>query len=127
LCREGGAVGGSRGSAVCAVGLLEARFDSVGEVGGQDFVVDAGLDYGIFDREDDFAALEKIAGHPVGGAQIYFVFAAVGKVEDAGVLEEATYDGADANAAGKTFDTGAKNAEAADDEVDFDSGVGSVV
>ena len=61
--------------------------------------MDAGLGGGVADREDDFAALEEIAGHPVGGAEIDFVVAAVGEVEDARVLKEAADDGADANAA----------------------------
>ena len=83
---------------VGAVGLLQAGLDGVGEVGGQNFVVDAGLGGGIADGEDDFAALEEIARHPVGRAEIDFVVAAVGEVEDARVLEEAADDGADANA-----------------------------
>ena len=110
-----------------AVGLLDAGFDGVGEIGGKDLVVDAGFDGGIADGEGDFAAFEEIARHPVGGAEVDFVVAAVGEVEDAGVLEEAADDGADADAAGQALDAGAEDAEAADDEVDFDAGIGGVV
>ncbi len=60
------------GAEVAAVGLLDAGFDGVGEVGGQDFVVDTGASGGVADGEDDFAALEKIAGHPVGGSRDRF-------------------------------------------------------
>ena len=86
------------GAAIGSVELLEAGLDGVGEVGGQDLVVDAGLDGGIADGEDHFAAFEEIARHPVGRAEVDFVVAAVGEVEDAGVLEEAADDGADADA-----------------------------
>ena len=88
-----------RGAQVGAVGLLEAGLDGVGQIGGKNFVVDARLDGRVADREDDFAALEEIARHPVGRAEVDFVVAAVGEVEDAGVLEEAADDGADADAA----------------------------
>ena len=98
------------GADVAAVGLLEAGLDGVGEIGGENFVVDAGAGGGVADGEDDFAALEEVAGHPVGGAEVDFVVAAVGEVEDAGVLEEAADDGADADALGQAFDAGAEDA-----------------
>ena len=81
----------------------------------------------VADGEDDFAALEEVARHPVGGAEIDFVVAAVGEVEDAGVLEEAADDGADADALGQALDAGAQDAEAADDEVDLDAGLRGLI
>ena len=66
---------------------------------------------------------KKIARHPVGRAKVDIVVAAIRKVEDAGVLEEAAHDGAYADVAGEAFDTGAQDAEAADDEIDFDAGI----
>ena len=43
------------------------------------------------------------------------------------MLEEAADDGADADAFREAFDAGAENAEAADDEVDFNAGLRGLV
>ena len=123
LRRRGVALEHLRSADVGAVGLLEAGLDGVGEVRGQDLVVDAGFGGRVADGEGDFAALEEIARHPVGRAEVDFVVAAVGEVEDAGVLEEAADNRADANAVGQPLDARAQNAEAADDEVDLDAGL----
>src|SRR5580698_5608332 len=77
------------GADVGAVGLLQAGFECVGKIGRQNLVVDASPCGRVADGEYDLAALEEIARHPVGGAEIDFVIAAVGEVEDAGVLEKA--------------------------------------
>src|SRR5205814_290248 len=103
-----------RGAAVGAVGLLETGFGGVGEVGGEDLVVDAGFYRRVADGEGDFAAFEEIAGHPVSRAEVDFIVAAIGEMEDAGVLEEAADYGAHADAAREPLDAGAKDAEAAD-------------
>ena len=80
------------GANVGAIALLQAGFHGVGKIGGQNLLVDAGAGGGIANREDYFAALEEIARHPVCGAEIDFVVAAVVEVEDAGVLEETPDD-----------------------------------
>jgi hypothetical protein len=54
------------GAEVGAVGLLQAGLHGVGEIGGEDFVVDAGQGGEVADGEGDFATLEEVAGHPVG-------------------------------------------------------------
>ncbi len=82
---------------------------------------------GVADGEDYFAALEEVAGHPVGRADVDFVVAAVGEVEDARVLKETADDGADLDAVGQPLEAGAQNAKAADDEVDLDAGLRRLV
>src|ERR1035441_397034 len=85
------------GAQVAAVGLLQAGLYIVSKVSGENLVVDAGKARRIANREGYLAALEEVARHPVGRAEIDFVVAAVGEVEDARVLQKAAYDGADAN------------------------------
>src|ERR1035437_813666 len=98
LASEGLCVFEYFGSAdVATVGLLQSRFHGIGQVGRQNLFMNAGPCRRIANREDHFAALEKIARHPVRRSKIDFVVATVGKVEDARVLEEATHDGANAN------------------------------
>src|SRR5271170_4714958 len=48
----------------------QARLNRVGKVCGENLVADAGADLGVADGEDDFAALEEVAGHPVSAAEI---------------------------------------------------------
>jgi len=115
------------GADVDSVGLLEAGLDGVCEAGGKDFVEDACAGGEVADWEGDFASLEEIAGHPVCGAEIDFVAAAVGEVEDAGVLEETADDGADADVFRQALDAGAEDGEAADDEVDLDAGLRGLI
>ena len=100
------------GAQVGAVGLLQARLDRIGQVGGQNLVVNARDGGRVADREDHLAALEEVARHPVGRAEIDFVVAAVGKVEDARVLEETADDGAHADALREPFDAGPQDARA---------------
>ena len=127
-CAEkGSTVLGRRGALIAAVGLLDAGLDGVSEIGGKDLVVDARLNGGIANGEGHFATFEEIAGHPVSRAEVDFVVATIGKVEDAGVLKEAADDGTDTNATGEAFDSGAEDAEAADDEVDFNAGIGGII
>ncbi len=87
----------------------------------QNLVVNARAGRRIAHREDHLAALEEVARHPVGRAEIDFVVAAVGEVEDARVLQEAADDGAHADAFRQAFDAGPQDAEAANDQVDLDS------
>ena len=48
-------------------------------------------------------------------------------MEDAGVLEEAADDGADADVVRESLDAGTENREAANDEVDFDAGLRGLI
>ena len=125
--KNGGGFIELRRALVAAVSLQEAGLDGVGQISRQNLVVDAVVGCFVANREDDFAALEEVARHPVSGAEVDFALAAVGEVEDAGVLKEAADDGADADVFREAFDAGAQDSEAADDEVDLDTGLGGGV
>src|SRR5579862_3752461 len=111
------------GAEVVSIGLEKAGLGGISHQGRKNLVVNPDTSYGIADRKDDLAAFEQVAGHPIGRAQVDFVVAAVGEVKDAGMLEEAAHDGANANAVGEARNAGPQGTHAANDEIDFNPGL----
>lgn len=66
---------------------------------------------------DDFDPAIKVAVHPIGAACVDLLFAAVGKVEDAAVFQQATDDTPDMNVFGKPLYTGPQHTDASHDQI----------
>lgn len=81
------------------------------------------------DGKDTFNASEEVAWHPVGatGEDMRCLSMMVLKVEDTAVFKVTSENTVHANIFTETFDVGDKVADAADDEVDFDSGSGGAI
>ena len=69
----------------------------------------------------------EIARHPIGAAEENFRLATIFKTEDAAVFEEAADNAAHTNAAADAANAGAQRADAAHEEIDFDSGLRSAI
>ena len=70
-------------------------------------------------REHHFAALEQIAGHPVRASAVDLRLAAVGKAEDAAVLEKTPHDGTHPNPLAQALHSRPQRAHAANDQIDL--------
>src|SRR4051812_25082441 len=77
------------------------------------------LQLGRVDRENHLHATAQVAVHPVGGSDVDLRVAAVTKVEDATVLQEAVDDGDDPHVFAQPLDAGPQSADPAADEVDL--------
>ena len=105
----------------------DAGFGVIGELEFDDLVNDALADGGVFDGEEDFDSAEEIAGHPIGASEVEGGIAGVFEVENPRVFEVATDDGTDSDILTNFGDSWSETADAADDEIDFDAGVGGEV
>lgn len=112
---------------IAAIGLDDAGFDVVGEMESEDFGGHAFAEVAIEDGEDDFDAAEEIAWHPIGAADEDFGLAGIFEIEDTAVFEEPVDDAADGDIFAEALDLGAQAADPADDEIDFDAGLGGAV
>ena len=77
----------------------------------------------VLDQEAGLDAVEEVAAHPVSAGQIDLLFAVVVEVEHALVFEKAPDDGAYADMVGNAGDTRPQRADAADDEINLDTGL----
>ncbi len=119
-----------REAGVAAVGVhlpgvltvIEEGVDDLGEFG---------FGVGVMDGAGGFDSAREVAIHPVGRAdQVGVVFEfgrAIGEAVDAGVFEESPDDRADGDVFAHVGDSWAQAAEPADDQVDLDACVGSLV
>ena len=110
-----------------ALAIEDAGFGVIGELEFEDLVNDALADGGIFDGEDDFDSSEEIAGHPIGASEVEGGIAGVFEVENPRVFEVATDDRADGDIRTDFGDSWSETADPADDEIDFDAGIGGEV
>lgn len=117
------AVWNGAGPCVAAGGLEQAGLASVGQIGGEDFIANALAELWILDGKEDFDAGIEIALHPVGATEIEIGLTAVFEIENAAVLEETADDAADADTAADASQAGDESALAANDEINFDSGL----
>src|SRR5687767_6155446 len=76
----------------------------------------------VLDRSDGLDAAIEIARHPVSRSEVVLLVAAVCEVEYARMLEESSYDADHADAIADARDTGPQTADAANDQIDLDSG-----
>ena len=112
---------------VGAVGVHVASFDDFGEIRVEDFIANVADELRVLHGEGKFDAAIEVAGHHVGTAEIDLFFASIVEVEDAAVLEEAADDAGDADIVADSGHAGAKAADAADEEIELDPGLGGFV
>ena len=80
-----------RAAHIAAIGLKLARLGLVGKIDAENHLQTRDQ-AGIFDGEDNFDAVAQVAAHEVGAAKIDFLGAAIFKVINSAVLEEAPDD-----------------------------------
>lgn len=119
-------VGGWR-ALVTSVGLKESAFGAFGQASGQDFVDDAVSEDAVFDGEDGFDSVEEVSGHPIGASDVNFWLAGVFEVENPAVFEEASHDAFDGDVFAEAGHAGSQAADAADDELRLDAGLGGSI
>src|SRR5205085_2750895 len=81
----------------------------------------------VVDRDDGFHAPIEVAFHEVRRADVPLLRTAVGKPEDARVLEELAHDGPNADPLGSIGQARPERADAADDEIHVDTGAAGPV
>ena len=81
----------------------------------------------VLEREQDLDTAVKVSGHPVRGSHIDLFISAVSEAEDAGVLQEGSYDGPHRDILGDSRYPGLQAADAADDQIDLYAGAGCLV
>src|SRR4051794_36276690 len=94
----------------------------VPEVGVKNVIAQGSFLLAVRDRKDNFHATIQVAFHHVRTAKVNLIVTTVGKIIHAAVFKEAPNDAADADRLTPARNAGPETADAADDQVDINTG-----
>src|ERR1700686_3216023 len=100
-----------------------ARLAVIGQVRVKNFMVYPLPQHFIAQWHQHFYALVQIARHPVGSADVNLFVAAIGKVENAAVLQEAAHNAANADVVAHSPHSRTERANPTHDQTDLYSGL----
>ena len=104
---------------VGAVRLQQTRLRVVSQIGLQYLAADTVLQHWVLNGKDGLHAFVQISRHPIGAAQIDFLFAAIGKVKYPLVFQKASHNAAHADVIADTAHSRSQSAYPTHDEIDL--------
>ena len=98
-------------------------FAVVGQIRIENLVAHSLAQHFIAQGHEHFDAFVKVARHPVGAADIYLFLTIIGEIENAAVFEEAAHNAPHSYVIAHPANSGAKRADAADQQINLHSGL----
>src|SRR2546423_160187 len=103
------------------------RIDVVAQISLKHFIPQVRAQFRIVNRTNNLDAAIEVAHHPVCAAYVNLFVAVVGEIDDPAVFEKPANDAANANVIRDAGHSGTQHANAANDEIDRNAGLGRFI
>src|SRR6202789_2155315 len=106
---------------ILTIRLQDSCLDIIRKVGCQYLFSQPLVQISLLDREDHFASLDEVPGHPVRASAVDLLVASVCEAEDSAMLQKPPDNTAHSYPFAKSFDAGAQRTHPSNDQIDLDA------